>query len=591
MLLLSEEGRPIARRGAIKEAPVDVAKLDPLTPAAFVAIEDRRFYRHWGIDPRAHRPGDGRQRARRAGSARAAARSPSSSPRPASCRRDRTHQAQGAGGDHRLLARGLADQGRDPLALSVERLFRRRRLWPARRVAALFRPRAREPDAGAVGDAGGHGPGAVAAGADAQSQAARRSAAGWCCRRWPTPASITPARARATTLGAAGARSRRKVPTGTYFADWVAPAAQKAFEADFGEVQGARRRSTPTCSGSRCARSPTRRSATPRRRWWRCGPTGGSSRWSAARATRQVPFNRATQARRQPGSAFKLFVYLAALRAGWTPDSMIEDRPITIDGWTPGQQRRRLSRARSRCARRSRGRAMPPTVRLSESGRARQCACAPRASSASRRRCPNSPASRSAPPGVSLLELTVGLCRGRRRPLSGRAARASPSDRSDERLRGLLPAAAAALDRRRDWAPMLDLLWAAANNGTGRRAALAVPTFGKTGTTQDNRDALFVGFAGNLVVGVWVGRDDNKLARQDQRRAPCRRRSGATSWSRRWPSTARAGPDLPREFRVPRRRTQPRTRTAEPAARGMERRRRSGCARSPTQLEELFEDK
>ncbi len=57
---------------------------------------------------------------------------------------------------------------------------------------------------------------------------------------------------------------------------------------------------------------------------------------------------------------------------------------------------------------------------------------------------------------------------------------------------------------------MLDLLYAAANDGTGRRAALAVPTFGKTGTTQENRDALFIGFAGNLVVGVWVGRDDNK---------------------------------------------------------------------------------
>jgi len=53
MLLVSAEGRPIARRGAIKDEPVDSAKLDPLTPAAFIAIEDRRFRNHWGVDPRA----------------------------------------------------------------------------------------------------------------------------------------------------------------------------------------------------------------------------------------------------------------------------------------------------------------------------------------------------------------------------------------------------------------------------------------------------------------------------------------------------------------------------------------------------------
>ena len=64
-------------------------------------------------------------------------------------------------------------------------------------------------------------------------------------------------------------------------------------------------------------------------------PDGRVVAMVGGRSYKASPFNRATQARRQPGSAFKLFVYLAALRAGWTPDSIIEDRPITIGGWTP----------------------------------------------------------------------------------------------------------------------------------------------------------------------------------------------------------------------------------------------------------------
>src|SRR5205085_11418515 len=113
-----------------------------------------------------------------------------------------------------------------------------------------------------------------------------------------------------------------------------------------------------------------------------------------------------------------------------------------------------------------------------------------------------------------------------------------------------------ALDQHRDWVPILDLLYAAANNGTGRRAALAVPTFGKTGTTQENRDALFIGFAGDLVVGVWVGRDDNKSLGKI---------SGGTVPAEIWRNfmtsalaiDRRRGPDLPREFRIPERRPEP----------------------------------
>ena len=91
-------------------------------------------------------------------------------------------------------------------------------------------------------------------------------------------------------------------------------------------------------------------------------------------------------------------------------------------------------------------------------------------------------------------------------------------------------------------------------NGTGRRAALAVPTFGKTGTSQGNRDALFVGFAGNLVVGVWVGRDDDKPLGS--------RISGSTAPAQIWrnfmvPALAvdgKAGPPLPAGFRLPEKR-------------------------------------
>jgi penicillin-binding protein 1A len=116
--------------------------------------------------------------------------------------------------------------------------------------------------------------------------------------------------------------------------------------------------------------------------------------------------------------------------------------------------------------------------------------------------------------------------------------------------------AGGALDRGRDQAPLLDLLYAAANNGTGRRAALWVPTFGKTGTTQENRDALFVGFAGDLVVGVWVGRDDNKsLGKISGGTVPAQIwhnfMAGAISIDRR------RGPPLPPEFRVPQRRPEP----------------------------------
>src|SRR5207248_7006208 len=86
--------------------------------------------------------------------------------------------------------------------------------------------------------------------------------------------------------------------------------------------------------------------------------------------------------------------------------------------------------------------------------------------------------------GLSLLELTSGYAS----IASGRypiIARGLPEEQPSEGGLSAFFRSAGSLDRQRDWGPMLDLLYAAANNGTGRRAALAVPTFGKTGTTQE----------------------------------------------------------------------------------------------------------
>jgi penicillin-binding protein 1A len=299
-------------------------------------------------------------------------------------------------------------------------------------------------------------------------------------------------------------QSASKVPTGTYFADWVAPSAQRSFEGGFGEVRvrttldrdlqriAVRAITQAPVAGAQAALVAMR-------------PDGRVVAMIGGRSYKSSPFNRATQARRQPGSAFKLFVYLAALRAGWTPDSLIEDEPITINGWTPvnndGVYRGRIT-LREAFQRSSNA----ATVRLSEAvGRDNVIRAARDLGITTP--LPDTPSLALGTAGMSLLELTSAYAA----VASGNypiRARGLQRPQADEGLAAFFRRKGT-LERRRDWAPMLDLLFAATNSGTGRRAALAVPTFGKTGTTQENRDAVFIGFAGDLVVAVWVGRDDN----------------------------------------------------------------------------------
>jgi penicillin-binding protein 1A len=156
--------------------------------------------------------------------------------------------------------------------------------------------------------------------------------------------------------------------------------------------------------------------------------------------------------------------------------------------------------------------------------------------------------------GVSLLELTGAYAAVASGRYPVRAAGLPPETiRRDEGLSSVFFGRGGSLDRRRDWRPMLDLLWAAANEGTGKRAALGTPTFGKTGTSQDSRDALFIGFAGDLVVGVWVGRDDNKPMAKSM--------SGGTAPAQIWRAfmgpalsiDGRSATALPGDYQPPRR--------------------------------------
>ena len=221
-------------------------------------------------------------------------------------------------------------------------------------------------------------------------------------------------------------------------------------------------------------------------------------------------FNRATQARRQPGSAFKTVVYLAAIEAGLAPDDTIEDAPITIAGWSPrnydGEYRGPVT-VREGFARSINTVAVRVGLR----------AGVERIRGAARRLGIEStlPADASIALGtgeVTLLELTsayVGLANG--------GARVLPHGIADIRNRAgdvLYSRAGSGAGRAADAAAvaaMRDLLGATVAHGTGRAARLpqgSGPAYGKTGTSQRFRDAWFVGWAGGLTAGVWLGNDD-----------------------------------------------------------------------------------
>jgi len=218
-------------------------------------------------------------------------------------------------------------------------------------------------------------------------------------------------------------------------------------------------------------------------------------------------YNRATQAERQPGSSFKLFVYLAALESGMKPTDTIVDEPVTIDGWTP-RNSTRTNRGPV-----SLREAFALSINTISAKIGAQLGFGTIADMARRFGISSNistyPSMVLGTSDVRLIDMTRAFA-----SVGNQGVSVSPYaitkvvtadgkqlyQKETEEGRVLVAPWVAA--------EMTDLLQSAVLTGTGRAAQIGRPVAGKTGTTSSNKDGWFIGFSSGLTTGVWMGRDD-----------------------------------------------------------------------------------
>jgi penicillin-binding protein 1A len=498
--LLSADGRPIARQGAISDQPVDVTQLPEHIPQAFVAIEDRRFYMHTGVDPWAI------FRAAVRNTLAGGVREGGSTITQQLAKLSFLSSDQTAGRKLRELFIAIWLEAwltkEEILSRYLSNAYFGDNVYGLRAASRHYFSKQPEelsvPEAallaGLLKAPSRLAPTLNLKGARTRGKLVERAMldAGYLSESEAK-------RLKQVTLKTARAKS---LPTGTFFADWVLPHARAAAGTGYGE------QTVATTLDSRLQRLAIRSVN-------RAGLGSAQVALIAMRPSGEIvamlggkdystsTFNRATQARRQPGSTFKLFVYLAALRSGLDPDSMIEDEPLTIGSYSPrnndGRYRGRISLRQAFAISSN-----VAAVRLAERVGRKEVIRAARDLGVTSPLVAD-PTLALGTSDMTLLELT-------------RAYAAIAAGSYPVKARGLPKAEESWFGRMFDGKRglgggneemMRDLLWNAVNRGTGRAAALGKETFGKTGTTQDHRDAIFVGFAGDLVTAVWIGNDDN----------------------------------------------------------------------------------
>ena len=219
-------------------------------------------------------------------------------------------------------------------------------------------------------------------------------------------------------------------------------------------------------------------------------------------------FNRVTQAKRQPGSAFKLFVYLAGLESGFSPNDTIVDSRIDIEGWSPKNYKNEyigevtLREAFSKSIN-------TVAVKISETiGREKVIDVAKSMGITSP--ILNSPSLALGTSEVTLLELTSAynvLANNGNGVFSYGIRSIEDTDGEilfSRKLQGTGKVLESSIVGK-----MTRMMEQTIESGTGRNAKLNRPAAGKTGTSQSLRDAWFIGFTSNIVVGVWFGNDND----------------------------------------------------------------------------------
>jgi penicillin-binding protein 1A len=509
---LDRTGAVLGTRGGRFGPPVDIARLPPYVPAAFVAIEDRRFYEHSGFDT--------------LGMARALIADLGAG-----------HAAQGASTLTQQLARNLflnADRTLERKALEIIYAVELERIYSKAQILGLYLSRV-------YFGSGAYGLEAAAwryYDKPAARLTLREAASLAAVMKSPTeynPAeqpersaertrivldamvetgAITPAQRAKALARPARVRTRGPAEPAQYFVDWL--------DGQTRALAGAQARThdlvveTTLDPAAETAAADATTQTLVRYRSRGVGQAAlvaldGEGRVRAMIGGgdyQQGPFNRAVDAHRQAGSAWKPFVYLAALESGLNPDSPVVDEPVTINGWSPANYEpgylgpitleTALAHSINTVAARLADQVGRPTV-----------------AAAARRLGILSPVNTDPAMALGTTLVTPIEMAQAYDALGNGGNRVFAFGLERIRIAGgpvlyQHPAPQAAPVIANPALGDLDrMLRTVIASGTGVRAAIpGYDLAGKTGTTSDYKDAWFCGFTGGLATVVWMGRDD-----------------------------------------------------------------------------------